>query len=133
MRLFLASFKEEKNFGPGRVIAIIDPANNSKPQNCDSFFKPFTPPADLVNKYNDLRGDKPSEAADMFTVTYTDQLENFFKEVTEQAKKSGVTIQELLPFKDGDTLASWERGAYTNYRKILAPFLEKMGYSVSLN
>ncbi len=135
MKLFLASFMERDNFGPGKIVAIIDPEGNDKPADleCDSFFKPFTPSADLVDKYNGMRGDDPAGAADMFVSTYRKQLEDFAKEAAADAKASGVTVQELLPFSDGDTLASWERGTYTNYRKILAPVLEKMGYVVSLN
>ena len=135
MKLFLASFLERDNFGPGKVIAIIDPRGNNKPDDikCDSFFKPFTPSAELVDSYQGMRGNDPAGAADMFTSTYTDQLESFFKEVSEDAEKEGKTIQDLLPFKNGDTLVSWERGAFTNYRRILGPILEKMGYIVSLN
>ena len=37
---------------------------------------------------------------------------------------------EVLPFKEGDTIASWERERYTNYRPLIGAFFEKLGYEV---
>jgi len=133
MKLYLASFMEPANFGKGEVISIT---HGSKPKGIDvrSIYTPLTPPSSLIEKYNKMRDNEdPEKAGGMFRDSYTEQLRNFVKDVISTANAEGKTIQELLPFKDGDTLCSWERAAYTNYRKMLAPFLVELGYEVVLH
>jgi len=117
-KLHLASFLQPENFGSGRLIGIVE---GPRPRNIkiDLQFSHFTPKTKLLENYkqNKITGDD-------FVKEYKAQLETVFKEVN--------SIDEL-PFKDGDTLISWERAEYTNYRKILAPYLEKVGYEVVLN
>lgn len=133
MKIYLASFSEPENFGPGRIIGIVDGGPKPHSVNVEWIFKPFTPPKELIIKYNDLRLHQPIESSNFFVSSYTEQLDSFFLEVKFEAKQRKKKISDLLPFNEGDTLASWERAAYTNYRKILAPFLEKMGFEVVLN
>lgn len=123
---------ERQNFGPGEVISIV---HGGKPRDIkvDSIFKPFAPPRELVEKYNQIKASDPQNAAKIFNDTYTQQLKDFFEDVKNEADSQGVLIQDLLPFNDGDTLCSWERSAYTHYRKTLAPFLTEMGYQVVSN
>lgn len=132
MKIFLASFLQPQNFGPGRIIGIV---NGARPKDVkvDVVFEPLTPPVELINTYNELRPKDGKAAGEMFVSKYTEQLEGFYESVRQAAAEAGEDITNLLPFQDGDTLASWERAEYTNYRKLLAPFLEKMGYQVVLN
>lgn len=132
MKLHLASFMQKENFGPGRIISITE---SSKPDSIEvaSIFKPLTPPKSLIDTYRQKVLDDPSNAGEFFRTEYGKQLDNFLEQLSLDAKENNCPIVELLPFEDGDTLASWERAEYTNYRKILAPYLEKMGYTVVLN
>jgi len=124
MKIYLASFLEPENFGPGRLIGIVD---GKKPDNLKIHFKfpPFTPDRSLINEYNDTRRRDTKQASENFVSEYSAQLEEFVSKV--------ISNNEQLPFLDGDTLVSWERAKFTNYRKILAPYLEKLGYEVILN
>lgn len=129
--LYLASFLQPENFGPGIIYGIV---NGAKPSDIkvDLVFKPFTPSIDFINSYNEIRITKPKEASDLFVFKYKQQLENFLIKVKETLPIDSSDLTELLPFKDGDTLASWERFEFTNYRKILAPYLVELGYKVNL-
>lgn len=131
MKLHLASFMQPENFGEGRIISITF---GSKPNNISvkSIFEPFAPPTSLINEYNSLRTSDPEKASKLFITSYTEQLESFFNDLVKESEKEGCSVINLLPFKDGDTLCSWERKDFTNFRKILAPFLEKVGYEVVL-
>lgn len=129
MKLYLASFLEPDNFGPGRVIGIV---NGNKPSHvkCDFQFPHLTPKQELTDTYNDMAVSDPKNAGSQFVKNFTQQLDEFTNEVLSEADKSGKSAQELLPFKDGDTLASWERENFTNYRSLITPFLKKLGYEV---
>lgn len=131
-KIYLASFLEKENFGTSRVISIT---SGSKPRDIEveSIFTQLTPPKALVAKYNLERLNDAISASNMFIDAYKKQLEDFFEEVDQMSKETGKPVTELLPLEDGDTLASWERANFTNYRKILAPYLEKIGYEVILN
>ena len=132
MRIYLASFMQPTNFGPGRVISIT---HGSKPRDIDvkAIFEPLTPPQTVIEEYNRLRVEEPKKASDYFVSTYKAQLEAFFEEISLSSKEENVSMTDLLPFQDGDTLCSWERSFNTNYRDLLAPVLEKIGYEVVLN
>ncbi len=129
MKLFLASFLEAQNFGPGRVISIAD---GEKPDHikCDSVFTHLIPSAELSNKYSKMQLEDPSNAGKVFVSEFTKQLDQFYAEVTQTAEAAGKEPMELLPFRDGDTLASWQRYEMTHYRSIVAPYLTKLGYEV---
>ena len=131
MKIYLASFLQPENFGPGRVIGIT---TGSKLKHVDVKvnFAQIPPRAEVIETYNRRKLFDQKEASEYFTNGYTKQLEEFVKKVEEEASRRGVSCVEVLPFKDGDTLASWERAEFSNYRKILAPFLVKLGYEVNL-
>lgn len=126
MKLYLASFLQKNNFGSGRIISIT---SGSKPKDIEvqSIFEPFIPLPEIFNEYYKTKN------ADNFVSKYTAQLENFFLDVSNDAIEQKVSIISTLPFIDDDTLCSWERKENSNYRKLLAPFLTKMGYDVILN
>lgn len=132
MKLYLASFLQKENFGPGKIYSIC---HGQKPQgvNVDQIFLHVTPKTELIDRYYSMRETDPKQAGETFTAGYQAQLQEFVDNVVRDAGEEGVTPPELLPFADGDTLCSWERSQYTNYRKILVPFLEKLGYEVVPN
>lgn len=132
MKLYLASFLQKENFGPGKIYSIC---RGNKPQgiDVDQIYLHLTPKIDLIDRYYEMRETEPKTAGETFTAGYQSQLQEFIANVLKDAADEGVSATELLPFVDGDTLCSWERAQYTNYRKILAPFLEKLGYEVISN
>lgn len=132
MKLFLASFLEKENFGPGRIISITA---SGKPRdiNVGDIFLPLTPSMDLIGRYNETAQKNKLEAGQLFVTEYKNQLSDFFNKLESARDDANTNITDLLPFEDGDTLCSWERKNFTNYRSILSPFLEKMGYQVVLN
>lgn len=132
MKLFLASFLQKENFGPGTVISIC---NGSKPRDIavKQQFKHFIPSQDLISTYYDVVTEEPEKASKIFVSGYQKQLEEVVDSIKQEAEKEGLSPTDILPFKDGDTLCSWERAQNNNYRKILAPYLEKLGYEVVLH
>jgi hypothetical protein len=132
MKIYLASFIEPENFGDGRVISITD---GGKPKfiHVDLLFTHLIPSQELMTKYYELFGTDQKAASDLFTTEYKKQLNKFAKSVEKVAKEKNVKPIDILPFKQGDTLASWERSHRRNYRKMVAPVLEKLGYEVVLN
>jgi hypothetical protein len=132
MKIYLASFLQPENFGPGRIIGICH-GNKPRDVKVDTVFLPVTPSLEIIEEYNHTRTKHPKEASECFVKNYSEQLERFVQSVREAAQEDSCTVQEILPFEDGITLASWERAEFTNYRKILAPFLMDLGYEVVLN
>ena len=132
MKLFLASFLQKENFGSGDIISIC---SGTKPKDIEvkKQFIHFIPSENLINEYYNLRQKDQNAASDFFVSGYQKQLEEVITSVTEEASMEKLSVLDILPFKDGDTLCSWERGQFNNYRKILAPYLEKLGYEVVLN
>lgn len=120
MKIYLASYLQPQNHGPGRKIAIA----SSKPDDLKvSAFVPFIPDESAIVKYNVIKKTDQKAAAEYFQSYYENKLNEFFEKI-ESLKQ--------LPFQDGDTLLSWERAEYTSYRPTLAKFLEKAGYEVIL-
>lgn len=130
--IYLASFLEKENFGPGSIVSICN-GNKPKDIKVTQQFKYFIPTQDIINTYYDLAPKEPERASKIFVSGYQKQLENFLNLTQEEAISENISLTDLLPFKDGDTLCSWERFKYNNYRKILAPYLEKFGYEVVLH
>lgn len=122
MKITFASFLQPENFGAGRLIGLV---RGKKPRNIDIKlqWEPGIPSEDLLNTYQEERMVNPEIAVDKFVAGYRAQLDDIFKDMTEENRSS-------LPFQDGDTLISWERAERSNYRKILAEYLEKLGYEV---
>lgn len=131
-KIFLASFMQKENFGKGKIISIT---SGDKPRDLEvkHIYLPFTPPRELIETYNKTATVNQEEAGALFTSKYKAQLDEFVEEVISEAKKEEKSPTDLLPFETGDTFCSWERNYRTNYRKILAPYLEKLGYEVELN
>jgi len=129
VKIFLASFLEPHNFGPGKVIGI---ANGNKPSNikCDTVFPPLIPYNHIMSNYNDMSIKDPKNASKVFVRDYSAQLNDFFKKVTNVAAESNKNPIDVLPFENGDTLASWEREVYTNYRPLVASYLKRLGFEV---
>jgi len=129
MKIFLASFLEPHNFGHGKVIGI---ANGNKPPHikCDTVFPPLIPSNEIMKNYNDMSVNDPKNASKAFVRDFTAQLDTFCNNVQKVASEKGKKPVEVLPFVDGDTLASWEREVYTNYRPLVASCLRKLGFNV---
>lgn len=129
MKLHLASFIEPENFGPGRVIGI---ANGKKPDHvrCEAVFPPFVPSNEIHDSYYETKVKDPKKAAKVFIDKFSQQLEKFADELELKAEEQGCHVQDLLPFQDGDTLASWERESRNNYRDLIEKVLERLGYEV---
>ena len=130
MKIYLASYTQPDNHGPGRKIAI----SSTKPDELtvDGVFDHVMPSNETLQSYKDKQLVDQKQASDFFVETYEGQLKKFFKEVEKSAQTEGTSVVEQLPLRSGDTLLSWEREGYTSYRPILARFLEEVGYDVVL-
>ena len=139
MKIYLASFWEPDNHGPGRKIGIAP----SKPRNlqeecgyeCESQYEGLSP-EDVYWDYHKAKkaADDDAEmlkkAGDDFVQGYKDRLSGFKKAVEEAAQKNNSSIFDVIGLEDGDTLLSWERGGHTSYREHTAEFLRGLGYEV---
>ena len=107
-------------------------ANGDKPSDvkCDTVFPPLIPTNEIMSTYEDMRVNDSKNASGTFVKSFTEQLEKFRVSVQKAADDAGKPATEILPFVDGDTLASWEREAYTNYRPLIAACLTKLGYDI---
>lgn len=130
MKIYFASFLEPENCGPGKKYAIA----TSKPDNLDLDGKVsyLTPDDKLIENYKKKQFDDQKEAADYFNKSFYEQLKTVYVALKTEAKASNKSEMELLPFKDGDTLLSWEREGFSNYRGTVAALLKKIGYEVIL-
>jgi len=129
-KIYLASYMEKEFHGPGRKISIA----SSKPNDfkVDAAFKFFIPPEDIISEYKKIQKTSQENAVEFFAESYKKQLSDFFDAVKNAAKNNNTTIQDELPFEDGDTLLSWERSYRTSYRPTIAKFLSDAGYEVVL-
>lgn len=130
MKLYLASYFQPENHGPGRLIGI----SYGKPKDTDApyVYRQFVPSADIWFKYKDLAKENQEKASATFEVDYKQQIGNFVNQLTKDAKAQGKSPMEMLPLESGDTLASWEKDGHLTYRLLLAPFLQELGYEVVL-
>jgi len=119
IKIYLASYLEKENHGPGRKIAISEEKPDSL--NLSSAFVPFIPELRIRQGYRSIQLRDQKDAADFFNREYNEQLTKFFDTVNST---------DDLPFQDGDTLLSWEREANTNYRRILSKYSTDFGYEV---
>lgn len=133
MKLILASFFEEENHGPGRKIGICPkkPTSDSASES-DFVFRPLDP-GQLYWDYHKYKKDDPKMAGEAFVEAYRKQCEEFVSDVKMKAEKDSVSIFDILPFKDGDTLLTWEKKGSTSYRAIAAEYLRELGYDVTEN
>jgi hypothetical protein len=132
MKLFLASFLEPQNFGKGRIIGI-EVSNKPKFLDVQFKFEQFIPSVEIIESYYDSLPKNPDSAGKTFECKYAEQLDNFYNLLQMLSEDAQKPMVDFLPFKDGDTLASWQREKNHNYRKTLAPILEKIGYEVELH
>lgn len=132
MIIYLASFLEPKNFGPGRIIGI---ATGSKPMHVDvaTQFLPFIPEEDIITRYQENKFKNPTKASRDFVLSFKKQLEDFSNSILRKSKNRDMSPQDLLPFLEGDTLASWERSGRNNYRSLVGETLKILGYEVVVN
>lgn len=130
MKIYLASFFQSENHGPGRLIGI----SSGKPPDieCRSFFKDFIPYPSIHWEYKRIAKYAAEKAQKYFEKEYKKQLDLFMSDLAYDAKAMNKDPLEMLPFEDGDTLASWELEGHLTYRNILGPYLEKVGYEISL-
>jgi hypothetical protein len=131
MKLYLASFFQPENHGPGKIISV----SVERPKNIEAagVFLQFAPTSECLNIYRRAQLENKEDASTNFINSYKKQLDDFMKDLYSAAEQSGFSITDVLPFNDGDTLASWERGEFTNYRVILVEYLRKIGYEVELH
>jgi len=130
-KLVLASFFETEKWGPGRSIGI-SPGKPKEAKECDLKFDALSP-GDLYWDYHKYKKDDPEIAGKAFEKAFRAQLDTFVKEVNAEAEKQNKSVFDILPFKDGDTLLSWEKGGHMTYRVIVAEYLRKLGYEVEEN
>lgn len=130
MKIYFASFLEPENCGPGKKYAI----SHSKPDNfeVDGKVSYLTPTEDSLENYKIKQLEDQKTAADFFNKAFYERLKAVLIKLKSQAKAENKTEMELLPFKNGDTLLSWEREGNSNYRGTVAGLLKKIGYEVIL-
>ena len=130
MRLVLASFFQEENHGHGRKIGICPKKPDSEESvPCDLKFVALDP-GDLYWNYHKQKHSDPDQAGKQFVSAYREKLQHFVEDVRKTASEQGKTVLEVLPFKEGDTLLSWEKKGNTSYRAITAEYLRQLGYDV---
>lgn len=132
MQIVLASYFEEDNHGEGRKIGVSPGKPNNLDYECEFVFEPFSP-GDLYWDYHKNKKEDYEHAGEVFVNAYREQLDSFVQEATEEAQKQGKDIIDILPFKDGDTLLSWEKKGNMSYRAMLADYLRDLGYEVEEN
>jgi hypothetical protein len=139
VKVFLASYWEPENHGPGRKIGI----SPSKPKNlmdecgydCELCFNALSP-GDLFWDYHkdkklaDDDEELLKQASDKFLVGYKELLNKYKETLISEAKDSNYSIFDFIGLEEGDTLLSWEKEGHLTYRDITAEFLKDMGYEV---
>ncbi|MFA6201548.1 MAG: hypothetical protein WC679_14215, partial [Bacteroidales bacterium] len=93
----------------------------------------FIPSQSLQDQYKTLLQNNKEMASEHFIVEFKKQLDEFYNKVVKAAQAKNITPIELLPFKENDTLVSWERKANTHYRGLIAELLKKLGYEIVEN
>ena len=131
MKIHLASFFEEHNWGPGRLISI---ARGQKPRVVlvNLIYEGFCPTEKISRKYYADKQDGVESAGEDFQTAYSQELDKFFSQASFDAIKENKSLIELLDLKEGDTFLSWERSGRSNYRNVLADQLKNIGCDVYL-
>lgn len=129
MKIYLASYLQPENWGTGRKIAIE--YNKNKDVPVDFVWESVIPSEDLSSNYIKFKFEKGAEyAGKYFEEQYSKDLNFFKRTLIEEAKEANKSVQEILGLEDGDTLLSWERFEYSNYRHTVKILLEDLGYEV---
>ncbi len=131
MKIILASYFQPEYHGTGRKIGI---SVGKKPHNveCDFVFPQFAPEPESYWAYHQNKHTDP-DAGVKFVEAYEARLEAFCAEVEADAKEENKTPIEILPFRNQDSLLSWEKQGSLTYRTHLAKYLERLGYEVEEN
>jgi|SRR5690606_6036995 len=129
MKLILASYFEEDNHGHGRKIGVAPSKPKDLPYDCDFVFSHLSP-EDLYWEYHKNKKNDPELAGKIFVENFEAKLKDFSNAVVKEAEEKGISNLEVLPFKDGDTLLSWEKGGHTSFRTHIAACLRELGYEV---
>ncbi len=131
MKVYLASFFEEHNWGKGRAISI---ARGQKPRVVlvNLIYEGFCPTEKISRKYYADKQDGIESAGEDFQQAYSQELEEFFRQAEFDATKANKSVIELLALEEGDTFLSWERAGRSNYRNVLAEQLKNIGCEVYL-
>ena len=129
-KLITASYFQEENHGPGRKIGI-SPGKPNQAQ-CDLRFEPLDP-GELYWDYHKEKKIDPKAAGENFISGYRAQCQAFVNAVKDEVESTGKSVFEILPFKEGDNLLSWENKGNTTYRAIAAEYLRELGYEVEEN
>lgn len=139
MKIYTASFWEPEIHGPGRKIGISPSKPNNLQEECGyecDICHDWLSPEDVYWDYHKAKKAAGSDtelmkkAGEDFVSGYKQRLEDFKVALEKEAKKTGLSIQQLVGFEEGDTLLSWERGGHTTYRTHTAEFLRGLGYEV---
>lgn len=131
MKIYLASFFEEHNWGSGRLISI---ARGQKPRVVlvNLIYEGFCPSEKISRKYYADKQDGIESAGEDFQTAYSEEIKEYFRQAEIDANKQNKALVELLDLKEGDTFLSWERSGRSNYRNVLADQLKKIGCDVYL-
>lgn len=131
MKIYLASFFEEHNWGSGILVSI---ARGQKPRVVlvDKIYEGFCPSEKISRKYYADKQDGIESAGEDFQTVYSQELDKFFSQAEIDAKNENKSLIELLDLKEGETFLSWERSGRSNYRNVLAKQLKKIGCEVYL-
>lgn len=132
MKLVLASYFQPENHGSG-VKYGVSPDKPKNVEGCDLVFSHLSPTSDDYYNYHRDKKTDPDEAGPKFLKAFRATLAEFKEGVLAAASSSNKTIFEILPFKDGDTLLSWEHKGHLSYRAMIATTLRELGYEVIEN
>lgn len=139
MKIYTASFWEPEVHGSGRKIGISPSKPNNLQEECGyecDICHDWLSPEDVYWDYHKAKkaaGDDSAllkKAGEDFVSGYKKRLSDFKDALSKEATKTGLSIQQLVGFEEGDTLLSWERGGNTTYRTHTAEFLRELGYEV---
>lgn len=131
MKIYLASFLQHNNFGPGRLISIA--VGKPKDLQIDFALEHLIPNEDLSENYKKFKIEKSVEfAAKYFEEQYKKDLDFFYSLVMEECKNNNCKPNDILGLQDGDTLLSWERFEFANYRKAVGELFVRFGFEVNV-
>jgi hypothetical protein len=132
MNIYLASYFEEENHGPGRKIGVSPGKPDGIDYECEQVHRGLGP-EDIYWEYHKRKKSDPDKASEYFNKEYEAKLQKFVDEVKKAAQERNTTVFKLIGFEDGDTLLSWEKAGNMSFRTTLAKYLRKLGYDVTEN
>lgn len=140
MKIFLASYFQPENHGPGRKIGISPSKPKTEAYGYECPFKyDALSPEDIYWDYHKTKktsnNDKEimKQAGETFNELYQKRLDDFFSAIKETSKKEDISVFTLIGLFEGDTLLSWENKGNLSFRTILAKSLRELGYEIQEN